>query len=230
MKVNVNDPRLQNVRAANEAASTARDIGAGVIGCSSPILVGAGLFIEAGAGGVYLAAGLQYQALVGDHKPWDFKHQIRHLLGKGIALCSTVGCEFDIEYSVPGNIHFGFVSIQAGYSGAVTHAGAAGAEMKDAFSDPERDYDPRGKFGVYPDFGGLGLSINVGDDPFDHQAVQFGIYLYNKYDRSLTLGQFKRELGSFMNRFDRDVPDDDPVSPDVAARWPYPVGFFAPTR
>lgn len=230
MKTNVDDPRLQNVRAANEAASTARDIGVGVLGCSSPILAGAGLIIEAGAGGVYVAAGLQYYALVGNRQPWDFKHRILEELGRGITLCSTVGCEFDIEYSVPGNIHYGFVSIEAGYGRVLTHAGAAGAEMYDAFRDPERDYKLLDNLGVYPDVGGLGFSLNVGDDPDDHPAVQFGIYLYNKYDHSLTIGQFRRELGLFMNRFDRDVPTDRPVESSVAAQWPYPVGYFAPTR
>lgn len=219
---NINDARLQNIRRLNKNGRISINLG-----CANPLA-----FSPIIAYGVdaLLEAKSQYESLVADRMPWDFKHKINDYLGPGITLCSTTGCDPNIEFSVPGNIHFGFVSREAGYSGVVTHIGAGYAEIDDPVhrkdpSDPDyRPYD--GKFGLA--VGMLGLSLNVGDNPLDHQAVQFGIHLYNSYGHGLTLGQFRQELSGYMNRLDHKLPTGRPVQKWIADQWPYRVGFFEP--
>jgi hypothetical protein len=152
-------------------------------------------------------------------------------LGRGITLCSSLGCQKDIEYSVPGNIHFGFVAREGGYHGVVTHIGAGYAEISDPAHNPKSQffkdlYEPEGKFGVV--VGAAGVSLNLGDDPEDHQAIQFGIHLYNKYGHGLTYRQFKQELGSFLSAFATNLPDPRSVETYIAVDWPYWVGYFEP--
>ena len=82
------------------------------------------------------------QSLVADRKTWDFKHKIKTLLGEGITLCSSgKPCDRDIEFSVPGNVNYGFIAAEAGYLEFVITYGAAKAEADDpshrkAPSDP----------------------------------------------------------------------------------------------
>jgi hypothetical protein len=218
MKHNLDDPRLQAVRLANWASRV------------NPIL----FFPNANYAGAF-----QFYLLVADRKPWDFKHKIQHRLGRGITMCSSAGCQNTVEYSVPGNIHYGFVAREAGYDSQVVHLGAGVAEI----FDPSHRLDPKdpgytpyeGQIGCTSGawcFGPFGWSLNLGDEPKDHQAVQFGIMLYDKYagGRGLTFPTFQLELSKGLPLFATEYPDLRPVRDDVAKNWPYPVGYFDPTR
>jgi hypothetical protein len=221
MKNNLDDPRLYAVWRENQ------------LGNANSLVTVCTIFnpiTSLAAAGFYALAARHFGALVGDHKPWDFKHQILTRLGPGITLCSNGGCKNDVNYSVPGNIHFGFVAKEAGYAGLAIKAGAAEAEITDpAHFYPPTDprYHPyRGEFpySVGPD----GVDINLGDAPGDNRAAAFGIRLYEKYGRSLTLDAFRQELNSAFPGFDSDSPDPRPVKESDAQNWPYPVGYFNP--
>jgi RHS repeat-associated protein len=231
LSTNVNDPRLRAVRGLNTAGDIGLLLGAGVFtsGCltADPLLIVAGVPLGAGGAGAHLLAFYEFGELVGDHKPWDFKHAVRDFLGPGITLCSNTRCKRDIEFSTPGNIHFGYVAREAGYAGVYVHAGAGYAEWDDPSHDPDHP-DPtpyEGDFDIV--VGPSGISLLLGDDPSDHPAVQFGIYLYDKYGRGLNRSQFVSELERFLDVFAERMPEGD-VRQDVASDWPYWVGYFVP--
>lgn len=145
----------------------------------------------------------------------------------------------DVERSVPGNIHFGYVAAEAGYSDDITIAGGSLAEVTDPAHDPVKaadkgveyvgPYDPSGKFDIR--LNPLGFDVefhNLGDDPVDARAVRFGLMLYRRYGRSLTQAAFRRELSAALPTFASRTPLLGQVSADIARDWPYSVGYFAP--
>jgi hypothetical protein len=238
MMANLDDPRLQFVKGANQAGDASLVVGGvtTVAGCATanPIIAVAGAAVLAGAAGSYAVGAKQFYDLVADHKPWDFKHKIKERLGPGITLCASNVCKQGIEYSVPGNIHFGFVAKEAGYLGFQVLAGAGAAEIGDPAHDPERaaevgvEYQPyAGGFSISISLSGVDL--NLGDDPVDTQAVAFGMRLYQKYGRSLSLSIFRQELSNVMPQLASFAPNQNPVSSTIADKWPYEVGYFDPT-
>lgn len=133
-----------------------------------------------------IAAAVAFKPLVEDHGEWDIKHKIRERLGFGVTMCGTGGCRFNIEYSVAGNIHFGFIGIAAGFSAEFLNFGGSYAEAADPAHDPDRAREAgvpyTGRYSYYDD-GGLyhspqGFFWNFGDDPKDAYAVFFGSRLY----------------------------------------------------
>ena len=48
--------------------------------------------------------------------------------------------------------------------------------------------------------------------------------LWDKYGLKMTLSDFKRELSSSLGSFARCVSDSG--RPDIAADWPYSLGYF----
>jgi YD repeat-containing protein len=200
MKHNLDDSRLQAISQANRSLS-------------------------------FISAASQFYNLVADRKPWDFKHKILRDLGPGITLCSESRCVRKVEYSVPGNIHFGFVAREAGYPSAIVHAGAASAEIRDPAHDPNSQhfreiYNPVGKFFISL----IPFRVNLGDDPQDNQAIEFGMRLYDKYanGRGLNYIAFQQELSIGLIGFANTNPFPWPVNDNVARYWPYPVGYFNP--
>ena len=233
MDTNIDDPRLRKIRNLNVGATIAS--GAGVIATGAgictvnPAAMGVGAIAIGGGIHLFQDARQMFAELVGDRKIWDFKHTIEARLGEGITLCSRRECQDNIEYSVPGNIHFGYVAGEAGYSDMITQLGAGHAEITDPAHDPNSPHYTgpyEGKIGFMSGAGGLGF--NFGDDPNDWQAVQFGLHLYNRYRGGLTMLQFKRELARYMDNFSHHSPDNIEVASDVATQWPYPLGYFTP--
>jgi len=226
MKHNLEDPRLLSVKALNAHSilpTTVVRIGPFVTVCTF------GTNSIPPAPIAQLLAREQFNALVADRKPWDSKHKILQYLGPGITLCSSQGCQRNVDYSVPGNIHFAFVAREAGYTEWMIKLGAGGAEK----DDPSHSYDPSDP--RYRPYTGettisLGSNLNLGDNPKDNWAVSFGIQLYNKYGRSLTLATFKQELASALSGVATSNPSPRSVDPAIARKWPYPVGYFDPTK
>ena len=181
--------------------------------------------------GSYVSAGLQFSQLVKDRAPWDFKHLIKSRLGEGITLCNTANCRQDVDYGVPGNIHFGFVAREGGYKSWEIHAGASIADIVDPshYHDPSHpDFHPyEGEMGIVDT--PVGPTMNFGDDPDDHNDVHFGIYLYDKYGRRLTFAALQQELTAWLNTFKQNTPASQPVRKDIRSRYPYPVGYFNPS-
>ena len=236
---NVKDPRLLSIKDTNSAGNTGLGLGVGMIGggllCGFPLVSIGGVMPIVASGGAYLFAGSSFMSLVKDHATWDFKHEIKKRLGTGITLCAGSNCQNDIEYSVPGNIHYGFVARQAGYMPSMTNAGVGVAEVIDPAHDPDRasrvgvehvPYD--GTWGL--ESGPLGISFNFGNNPKDHQAVELGIRMFNQYGVDMTYSEFLSTLQSGISSLDRHSPYPNSVSPEIAKKWPYPVGFFDPTK
>jgi hypothetical protein len=197
------------------------------VGDQFVIVIGGGVVI---VGGTVLEGPALYEFAqqVKNGARWDFKDEIGLKLGPGITLCSSGTCFNDIEYSVPGNIHFAYIGCAAGFFGVEIQAGAAWAEVHDPAHDPESpEY-----VGPYEGVTDLGptpwdpSTWNLGDEPMDHEAVTLGIKLWEKYRDSLTRAQFEGELGSYISRLTRCVPDEKSVAQEVADQWPYPVGYF----
>jgi RHS repeat-associated protein len=238
MMANLDDSRLQFVKGSNQAGDASLLVGGVTIvaGCATanPLIAVAGGAVLVGAGGAYAVGAKQFYDLVADHKPWDFKHKIKERLGPVITLCANGKCKQDVEFSVPGNIHFGFVAKEAGYLGFQILAGAGLAEIGDPAHDPERaaevgvEYQPyAGGFSISISLSGVDL--NLGDDPVDTRAVAFGMRLYQKYGRSLSLSVFRQEISSVLPQLASFAPNQNPVSSTIADKWPYGVGYFDPT-
>ena len=178
--------------------------------------------------------------LVKNLAKWDPKHMIKRAMGGGesVLLRSSEGSAW-YEYSVPGNIHYGFVGRAAGFSGFMLHSGAGYAEItdpvhkergeaccpqycKDIMVDPWRTINLCVQLGCYyfnPDW------VNtLFDDPGDYWGVEFGVRLYNTYGSQLSSEQFQRYLaqhGGWLTPASV-IPDWRFEHPD----WPYPVEYF----
>lgn len=168
-----------------------------------------------------------YSQLVKDGAIWDFKDEIGLRLGPGITLCGTVSCYDDIEYSVPGNIHFAYIGVAAGFPGWEIQAGAGYAEIADPAHDPTSqqyvgDYIPPSFFQIIGWTPWDLSTVNFGDEPKDHQAVTLGIKLYEKYKGRMSLTDFKREFQGYVPGLSRCSPNSEPA----AGILPYPVGHF----
>jgi RHS repeat-associated protein len=175
-----------------------------------------------------------------DKAKWDFKHRIDKELGRSIVLRHSNGYSW-YEYSVPGNIHFGFVGRAAGFSGSLLHGGAGIAEIR----DPAHVEAGEACCPVYCRFGWIGpvpyaVCIPLGcyyvnpawwrtafDEPGDWQNVEFGVQLYDTHKAQMTLEQFEDFLAT-----NGSMLTPAPTTPtwywvNSQERWPYEVGHFA---
>ena len=234
---NANHPAVRRLRAWNAIAYGWE--GVGLIACGVGVMAGQPVIIA--GGGVVIVGGVvfhgtalnEYAQLVRNGAPWDFKDEVGIKLGPGITLCSFGTCLNDIEYSVPGNIHFAYIGVAAGFFGWEIQAGAAWAETHDPAHDPDYPDEYVGPYVGPEGFGEIFGStwwdpstLNFGDEPVDHEAVTLGIKLWQKYEDRMTRADFERELGSYISRLARCEPDPEPVREGVASNWPYPVGYF----
>ena len=170
-------------------------------------------------------AGIQWRQLVRDRARYDFKHRILFELRETILFRTENGLPLWSEYSVPGNIFYGYVGRSAGFPGWTLHTGAGYAEAVDPAHEEIRNicdvaYLPPERIPT------------LGDDPIDYRGVQFGIDLWNKYGASLSLPQFRRELEQNYDKFApppalpgySGIPDYPWKNP--RGGWPYAIGRF----
>jgi RHS repeat-associated protein len=146
----------------------------------------------------------KFQELVRDYAPFDIKRNIeREFQGGPIKLG-----EHWYEYSMPGNIAYGFYGAAAGYDLPLLHAGAGAAQLKDAYID--RD-GPAGPWNYY------------GDTPDDYYAIEFGYYLYRAHylpDRNLSRQEFAAALDNYEYRYQLAVTSS-PSDYQPLTRGPY---------
>jgi RHS repeat-associated protein len=179
-----------------------------------------------------------FKYLVQDEAKWDFKHSILFEMGQAIVLFDDIEIDRWYEYSVPGNIHFGFVGRAAGMPGWLLHAGASYAEIYDP-AHLELDVFglevccpcPEGKAGdlcrkllcAYTNPLWIGSGF---DDPKDWNAVELGITLYDSYGISMSFSQFADGLTSKRENLARpaSIPNSQWANP--RGGWPYAVGRF----
>jgi len=176
--------------------------------------------------------------LVKNEAKWDSKHKIENRLGNSIIMTSSYGSRW-YEFSVPGNIHYGFVGRAAGFSSTMLHIGAGYAEItdpahkergeaccpefcKDLIGDPWITLNvciPLGCYYINPEW-----MSTLFDDPGDYWNVEFGVRLYDTYHRQMTYDQFQSYLatnGWWLT--------PAPVIPETRFEhldWPYSVGYF----
>lgn len=176
--------------------------------------------------------------MVKDKAKWDFKHEVRRIL-RSDKFALSDGKELQwYEYSVPGNIHYGFVGRAAGFAAWELYAGAGYAEITDP-AHVQRGEACCPEFCGYPlDTGpAYEVCIRLGcyyinpdwitsffDDPQDKASVEFGVRMYNLYGKGLTKVQFQEYLADQGNTLTPAPPIYGPSIPN--AKWPYDRGYF----
>jgi hypothetical protein len=233
MKANVDDPVVRSLRTKNLLGKGGIGLGFGVIACSFfvegplPVIKVAGGVIAAGGAATQISAYVQFYLQVENGARWDVKDQIAWELGPGVMLCSLGSCNTAVEYTVPGNIFFGYIGRASGFTAWELQAGAAWAEYWDEAHDKDKPDEYTGPYqGKFqPRLSRPGF-WNWGDEPKDHIAVTLGILLWDRYEENLSLGQFKTMLGSKMSQLAHRVPWTKPIEESVARKWPYSVGYF----
>jgi RHS repeat-associated protein len=179
--------------------------------------------------GWFLEGGLLWRALVRDKARYDFKHRIEEELGRTVLLRGNDGTPLWSEYSIPGNIFFGYIGSYVGFAGWMTHAGAGYAEAAAPAHEPIRNVCDR--FYLNPEWWKTFF-----DDPLDYHSVELGINLWRKYGETLNSEQLKAEL---ENNYSKLAPP--PAWPSLQSGtgaapaygwqnprggWPYDVGRF----
>jgi hypothetical protein len=139
----------------------------------------------------------KFYNVVRDGARFDVKDKILLNLGHDIKLGSNW-----YEYSVTGNILYGFYGSAAGYESEILHKGAGYAQITDnlrwlwAMSGLGTLFCADDA-GLFPDFGGPAHNF---DTPDDYHAVEFGVWLYEKYyvpKGNLTTIDFLQGLTTF---------------------------------
>lgn len=144
---------------------------------------------------IWGTAYLAFNSLVGGGKEWDIKLKIREELRDAIVLCGTgVNCRW-VDYSTPGNIHFGYVAGLAKIDHFVAAIMGGLLEQKDLY-DQNLPLEPLYCF----QNGFPGLC----DNPADQAAVDFGYKLAVKYGSGLTDQQLRQAINANgMGRFQK---------------------------
>jgi RHS repeat-associated protein len=166
--------------------------------------------------------------LVKDKAKWDFKHKIDLEIGRAITFFDNDQGFRWYEYSVPGNIFYGYIGSAAGFNSAALHAGASYAEIRDP-AHVERDEaccpcPPMDNQIVQNCRKYLCLYINPRwaptgfDDPNDYHAVQLGVDLFKFYRDNLTFSQL---INSITTNGDKLA---HPASPPSSFEWTNPRG------
>lgn len=184
-----------------------------------------------------------FKNLVQDRAKWDFKHKILEEMGRSIVL---LGDNADIsswwyEYSVPGNINYGFVGRAAGIPGWLLHAGAGFAEVTDPAHlqrsifgyqvkiDPP--FCPEGPAGetcrkyTCPYVNWLWIGSGF-DEPRDYNAVETGIQLYDAYGVNITFSELIDGLTARGQMLDHSGAQPAWNWQNPRGGWPYAVGRF----
>jgi hypothetical protein len=157
------------------------------------------------AGGAQKALAYQrWAALVRDGARWDFKDAILLELGRSIRLCDIHKCHW-YGYSVPGNIHYGYVGRAAGFTAVELHAGATYAQQTDPENVPWQN-------------------AWHGDQPGDFRAIEMGIQLYRDCP-SLIPSCFQTVLWQYRFRLAQGWRPDAPYN-SVQFGTAYPVTHF----
>jgi RHS repeat-associated protein len=190
------------------------------------------------------AAGAQkWINLVADGCRWDFKDRIHDLVGDTIMLRHIAGGRVGYrwyEYSVPGNIFFGWMGMAVGLPDWMLHVGAAYAEV----TDPE--YQRKGDCTITEhvshqleiDLLGaeceleLDVCVNphwwrtILEEPGDFWNVEFGIQLFKAHGPHLGFEQ----LYAFLGEKGWWLTEASQTPGNLGRQWnmdyPYQPGYF----
>ena len=165
------------------------------------------------AGGTRVIGYVWWKEMVKDGARWDFKDQIASKPGKSIMLCDFKSCDW-YEYSMPGNIFYGYVGRVAGFTEAEIRAGAVYAQQTDPENNPDtNDWKPW--------WSPIGL-----DQATDEAAITVGFQVYNMTHGSsnteLVKNAFKIVLQQYKSSLDTAF---EPINPYIVK---YPIGPDGP--
>ena len=232
MTINANDPVVQRMRMMNRLAKSL--VGLGIITCdvflipipAMPSIFGPAVPL-AGATALHAGALYTFREQVKNGARWDFKDEIGIQLGQGVTYCGIGMCYDDIEYSVAGNIFYGYIGRASGFPWWEIKGGAAWAEQNDPSHDPNSpEYVPDAPLGEGDWSSSDPVAWNFGDEMHDNAAVTLGIKLWDNHGANLSLSQFMSELNSFVGQLQHHAQSDRPVQEQYAKYWPYSVGHF----
>jgi RHS repeat-associated protein len=184
--------------------------------------------------------------LVKDSAKWDFKHRIDREIGRAITFIDYQQGFRWYEYSVPGNIFYGYIGTAAGFSELMLHGGASYAEIIDPSHQQQGESCcPYVCSGLYFNIGPFSVGISIYckllgcyyinpswaatyfDDPTDYSAIDLGIELYKSYQNGLTFTQLIRSINSRADKLAH--PSYTPSSfywINPLGGWPYDIGRF----
>ncbi len=158
--------------------------------------------------GSFLAYQGAWFDLTRDYGVWDLKRNMQDVIGDSIVLCGEVSCGW-FDYSVPGNIHYGFLAAAAGIPRGESYWAAG---MLELVGTPFGQGDP-GDFST-------GF-----ENPADKAAVEFGYNLFDKYGYDLTPADLMTELTpKVMSMLQK--PENIPLIPAGHQPNSYPPGVF----
>ena len=168
-----------------------------------------------------MSAYAYWYVLVADKARWDFKHRFDdEFAGTGdqgnppiFLSLEDRGCRQWFERSVPGNIHYGYVGLAAGFTRNEIQAGAGFAQV----------FDPSLE-GILEELKPEWINTYF-DNPLDAAAVEMGFELYELYGKNIPRTGFTTILRKYVNRMDKiSTPSDAGQYRNV--QWPYDINYF----
>ena len=138
---------------------------------------------------------------------WDIKLRIRGRISDGIVLCSTSSCRW-VDYSVPGNIKYGYIAALMGVPQVFSKAAGGFLEVKEGTAN-------------------LDNLPTLLENPYDWAAVEFGYYLYDQFGRDITIAEFRNALTiDVLNSFQAPPAEFIIPGPAKSQTNTYPPGYF----
>lgn len=148
------------------------------------------------------------------------------------------------DYSVPGNIHYGYIGLAAGIPEWLLHLGASKAEI----TDPSHEVDVENVVGLwyanlhgdiaidcifelnveyhwYQNFEWVG---SLFDDPTDWNAIELGAKMYRAYPGNLSFYGLVKHLTLEGETLDQasNVPPWEFINTRSGGGWPYSASRF----
>lgn len=137
---------------------------------------------------------------------WDVKREME-VLGEGITLCSSDACRW-VDYSVPGNILYGYVAASVGMPEDFSRIAGGILEIL------EGNFNPA-------------FADNAFENPYDSIAVGFGYDLFEEYGPDITNSEFSAALTTDILVLFQPPPDTfSPPGPAQSQENSYSVQRF----
>ena len=138
----------------------------------------------------------------------DIKLSIQRRIGPKIALCtSQFSCRW-VDYSVPGNILFGYIREAIEAPKLVSDLAGGGLEFLDNVRNRIRGETFQWQIEWV-------WSGSWGDNPDDYQGVTLGEELWKKHRDSVTRANFESLLRSYLYKLQAPINN----TPNIAPKW-----------